>query len=1729
MDFVFANTYRMNKNFVLVIILLCSTTFLTAQTTDMASSRGYVTVIKQEPGELIYEVSIPTPDIDSVIGDNRALHSVALKHAESHLQADGYAVPSLNYLIELPVQANPTIRATAMNKKILHGIRLSSARDDWSADSQADPTAGLRSSRKSSTSALASIRYHGKMRDIPLYELNITPIQYHAQHHTLEITTRMQVVVRYNANTRTPVQEINNGEIDALLSDRLINAESARRARQLQTNASSTAIKLSKSSFSSAATAAITGGPYIRMTVDKEGIYKISVRELQALSGVNLQSVDPRTLRLIGQGLEERVYVRSKKTDRLAADDIIEFYGEPYRAKHNKYLRDIPSKQGHYLDPWATDNVYFLIWGSSAGLRLIEEEGSLQERDPLSVIKPASYTTTKHFEEDNVLYDVKDINLIRPVAEEDIWVYDNGISYSAAVGSSTTSREYEFELPGVPTGTIQQFSLRINLQAISTQKHFVNVELNNNLITPNPITWTDATKLQQDIPFSSDLLSPTGTNTLRISTTNSTERNSDIFAMNWFEITYKRNYSAVDNMLIFTPDVTISGTTLHEFTLSGFNDLNISIYKRGSSRIVNPVIRNTSIQGKTTYQALFQDDVPISGIEYIAVGETAKLTPKTVTAYNPGNLQTGNHDARYLIITSRALRDSALRLENYRKGQGYSAETITIEDIYDEFSYGAPGPYAIRDFLRYVYSAANWKGSQGNPLYVCLIGDASRQPKTSSNEIVPTQFIQTQKYGAASSDYWFCLADDQDIIPDFFIGRIPVINATQLNAYIDKIIAYEKGPSGNWKNKIVFIGGSEEQRATLGNPEIPRDVFRYQSTLLINNRLAQRFTPERIYAYPGQEYGGGAGAVTDFFSDGALIITYLGHGGGGVWGDRDIAGEPMMNHDRINLITPNGGRYPIVLSMTCFVGAFDSDGQFALGETMMLSRDRGAAAVLAASGTGWIIGDYQMLDNMMNEFLAQNTTAGQSIAKGKTNYLIFRGEQDFSAEGANRSSTTFQSLVPQSMVYQFNFLGDPALKVRAPRARTMTLSNYSPSRSASFNVSGATDFSNGSGTAEIFQTKPTTDSVSGGANKSSFANVVSIPFTITNGQYDFSINLNSIPNSALRSGLTGIRLYGESSDGQKYFNSNTDFYIDGTFIADMKTIPATPTSSDIIRFSATVSDPQGVARVIAHYTVTGPIASSGVDTLKLTSGNTYESQGIGPFAENDKITYVLTIYDTNGDSTQSPSPNFKILSGIDLNIPTPLTKSIYVGGSSEVRINAVVQNLGFAKAENVNVRFYEGNPLSTGVLIGETFVQVEGSITNSGVISSDTASILSSLSNGEHVIAVWVDPDSGINDVNRSNNLRFQTIRLGAFNVTPSLGTTFNGTKNDTVSVDSALRISIPPGVYTQNGTMSLHVTGEYTIVNQPDISPAIPYGASAAQVYEPGFSRLIADGQPIHLIMRYDTLRYNATYTDSLSVYRWDSGNRKWTILSASQTKSHGQISAILTSNEDRAPWMLMINRDRTAPVIETTIEGQLFTQGGIAPRQPRVSAIVYDRNGVSLNRNHYAITVDNAPISASQIVLPDSVPNSNTVTFTLNLNQAFDDGQHEVLFTAKDVNGNTSKTDTLNFQVIRKFDIESYGNYPNPFINTTTFAFRVEAPEPLEALDISIYTVSGRRIRKITDTDAIASGKNITAVGYHEVTWDALDEDGRPIANGVYFYRIRGKLNGKTIEKKGKLAYFR
>jgi hypothetical protein len=70
---------------------------------------------------------------------------------------------------------------------------------------------------------------------------------------------------------------------------------------------------------------------------------------------------------------------------------------------------------------------------------------------------------------------------------------------------------------------------------------------------------------------------------------------------------------------------------------------------------------------------------------------------------------------------------------------------------------------------------------------------------------------------------------------------------------------------------------------------------------------------------------------------------------------------------------------------------------------------------------------------------------------------------------------------------------------------------------------------------------------------------------------------------------------------------------------------------------------------------------------------------------------------------------------------------------------------------------------------------------------------------------------------------------------------------------------------------------------------------------------------------------------------------------------------------------------------------------------------------------------------------------------------------------------------------------------NYPNPFIQGTYLEFKLTKPEKYR---ISIHDVNGRIIRVFEDNDQSSS--------VHTIYWDGMDNSGKPVATGVYFYQL-------------------
>ena len=81
-------------------------------------------------------------------------------------------------------------------------------------------------------------------------------------------------------------------------------------------------------------------------------------------------------------------------------------------------------------------------------------------------------------------------------------------------------------------------------------------------------------------------------------------------------------------------------------------------------------------------------------------------------------------------------------------------------------------------------------------------------------------------------------------------------------------------------------------------------------------------------------------------------------------------------------------------------------------------------------------------------------------------------------------------------------------------------------------------------------------------------------------------------------------------------------------------------------------------------------------------------------------------------------------------------------------------------------------------------------------------------------------------------------------------------------------------------------------------------------------------------------------------------------------------------------------------------------------------------------------------------------------------------------------------------------------YPNVPNPFNPTTLI--RYDVPEHGGAVSIRIYEASGRLVRALVD--------GAQSPGAKVVSWDGRDDDGRPVASGVYFYRLEASNYTKT-----------
>jgi hypothetical protein len=1440
----------------------------------------------------------------------------------------------------------------------------------------------------------------------------------------------------------------------------------------------------------------------LKFVVDQEGIYKVSGQDFID-GGISIQDINPQTFRLTNKGNDIAIFIFGNQDLAFDPSDYIEFLGEP---NQKTFLEQYPDM---YSDPFSDENVYWISWGGSPGIRMVEESGAIVTTNPTQFNPSQFYPHTVHFET-NLSFERFGFGNTQKLSHtRDLWYFDFGIQ-------AISKKTYPVELIYPDSSSFNPVTVKMVFAGKSQTQHSMMSWLNQRLVGQTEGEW-----FGQNIFTLNNSLNSTirtidlrhGINNLEIQMPSfAAGGKSDFIAFNWADITYDRQYKAHQNLIEFTkPSVSViyyPNVTLFQFEILNFTRPDIEIYKKGISKIVNYNLDVQEGGSSTRYKITFQDNIYTDDVQYIALASDAKLKPKRIEKdepydeVNPTILLTDpSNSADYIIITHQRFYERGKELLELRRQDGLNAVMIKVQDIYDEFNDGIKSPIAIKEFIEYAFY--NWDRNH-RLKYVVFLGDANFNYKligTQNDDFVPTFFYQTIEFGAVATDFPYSLVAGEDLLPDIFVGRIPVTTNGEVTNVIAKIREYQENPDpGSWLNQSLFISGNDASTSEFINlPYIPKKpAFRTQNQRVIDMLVDKRYSAFKLNTIKDDSLQfdpnfGGTTDLIDYFDNGVHFVNFFGHGGGGIWADVQLLN--LQDIDRLN----NKGKYPFVTSMTCFTGAFDNPGNPGLAQKLLLTPDKGAIGILASSGLGWLANDYSMLWNVMKYISEPDISVGEAVTIGKIDYFI------------NSQYVVSDTIVPGyqwghpslkfDMVYQYNLVGDPYTILKQPQNNIdVRVDNDLPQPGDTINIQVTAPYAVAEGYLEL----------ANGENEV----VNRDPLFYSGNQLNLPLR---IPENFGR-GAGYVRAF--LSDNNTTASGVKQIGVNFTVFDSVSTIPASPNAEDSVGIYLELKDDVGVSEVrIVAILPKGVIPQDTVHLLtRLINPNTYETiHKIPPTFSLNTVYYF--VYVTNSQGQQSRmSYSYRVQ---DVR-PDPLLFSgkIRFVGEEKVKLGITVGNSGEMPAENVELKVYNGKQnFELDQSFAQQVISVDGKDSITSKLDFDLPLDLST-----YDIFAWLDRQQQIPDFNRLNNSDSANLVVSMYNLTPDQGSTYRSIQNDTINIGVKLQFWLEPATISEPSAVLLRVIPFPEVFVQKEISPIHLGNASAAEV-----SEIVIYNKESTLSAPFlARIFLNETFLESsqinyqdVKLYRWNQRMRVWLQQDAIIDSASASIIAYLTQDGIYAPFT---SGDNVPPRIELTIDGRQVRAESLVSPTPVLNIIAEDESGLNSNRDQIDIRIDDLPIDPEKVFVPDSVRQSNVLGITVY--PELDLGKHELSIEIKDVNGNDSRKEYL-LQVDDDFDLHVYGNYPNPFSDMTIFSYYITSTEILDDLEIRIFTTSGRLIKRIkNDINTMSPGNDPRRVGYNELMWDGTDEDGNDVANGVYFAMIRAKFEDKVKEEILKVA---
>lgn len=1046
----------------------------------------------------------------------------------------------------------------------------------------------------------------------------------------------------------------------------------------------------------------------LRIEISEDGMYKISGDDLKNI-GIPIDNINAKFFKLYCKNIEIPIFISGSEDGKIDNQDNIFFYGYFLRGENS------------YYTSYTYDNVYWLTWDNlRPGIRYTEVSGG-SEKDPndylnITINKALPFLDTIHIEKDNDirwLGDLFEVSETGASPSEDDTI-DNW--YWGFAGDKELTH-FTFNLPSPDININNYVKLKIAMGGLSNLNdldpdHNFSIHLNDDPTRIEAI-WDG----QNEIIVESNIIPSSriknGENKITL-IKNLPDSIPDRVAVNWFEFTYKRDFTSQDNSHIFKTTKNAENR-LTSYTIKRFTSKEIDLWDIHNFR----KFRNINITSDDRFfSATFLDSLSSKGV-FNALAKSkyqspAKMKLDTIT----NSLFSVSPD--YIIISTDTLLNTLDPLIALHKENGLNVSSFDIQDIYNTFSYGIHNPESIRDAIKYIYS----RNSSNPPQYLLLGGDASHDMDKQKRylNVIPTHLSRTPNWGPSADDGYFTKVNGEDNFMDLKVGRLPASTPEDMKIMVDKTVNYLNNPEqGLWRDNIVLAGGFENNFTKFNNEAV-------------NSLVENKMNIYRMDADPTSDFYIGGSSASDklagYINTGVYFINFLGHGGGNVWSDSKFFSYSDLEKLH-NSKWSKGGRLPIIFSFTCLTGFFESVFYKSLGEEFLRNSQDGAISFYGAAGY-----TRRNIDISMSRTLLDNGLNSDIKTLGDLTHIT-----EIMMLAQNESEAL-------PLINQYNLLGDPLIPWTPTKQKTtLTLNKKQFYGLDTLTVTGTTQLIE-SGKASI-------------KIKSGNSLWEDKIVDINNGIFSSVIPLKEKSNTT--EGIVRTFVWNDSITelGLEYFSK------DAFSLYDIVTTPAIPIAGDTLNIKCRIDLPDSTEQPIVQclYTIGDPAEesynfsdSTYTFMTKDSLTNIWSTNTAIKIPEDDIASFLsphlILQFKSTGSLGISPYYTFKIRGIADLTFLNENCKIKYFNDS--LRLTYSILNSGTEKAFLPEVLFYTDandtlfyKQIIDTINAGETFI---------------CTTAIHDL-NGNYVITGVIDSNNKIDEKDKTNNTVNFNIKVSSNNL----------------------------------------------------------------------------------------------------------------------------------------------------------------------------------------------------------------------------------------------------------------------------------------------------------------------------------------------------------------------------